>query len=125
MGAVKRNPAAFKPGCAPGPGRPKGMRNRLTEIALQALGDDFKKHGIAVIEKVRRERPHTYLSIIASLLPRQLHVEHASPFNDLTDSELDQLEQLLAAMRAKAVQQLDQHNGTAIELEPSGEQQDS
>jgi hypothetical protein len=32
-----------------GPGRPPGMRNKLTEIALRALGDDFAVHGSAVI----------------------------------------------------------------------------
>src|SRR5262249_32805040 len=35
----KQLPHAFKPGCAPGPGRPPGVRNRLTETALQLLGE--------------------------------------------------------------------------------------
>jgi hypothetical protein len=98
MGTLRKsNPAAFKPGCAPGPGRPRGMRNRLSELALQALRDDFELHGPAVIEQVRRERPHHYLSIVASLLPRQLQVERTSPFSDLTDEELEQLEAYLRA----------------------------
>jgi hypothetical protein len=87
----KSNPAAFKPGCAPGPGRPPGMRNRLTEIALQALGDDFAEHGAAVIEQVRRERPHHYLSVVASLLPRQVQMEKLSPFSDITDDRESRL----------------------------------
>ena len=106
--AIRKPPkTAFQPGCKPGPGRPKGQRNRLTEIALQALGDDFAEHGKAVIEQVRRERPHHYLSIVASLLPRQLQVERSSPFSDISDEELQQIEELLTASRAKLVQQLE------------------
>ena len=91
------------------------MRNRLTELALAALGADFAEHGAAVIKKVREERPHHYLSIIAQLLPRQLHVERSSPFTDVTDSELELMEETLAAARAKIVRELEQHNGAAIE----------
>jgi hypothetical protein len=109
---------AFQPGCAPGPGRPKGQRNRLTEIALQALGDDFALHGKETIEKVRRERPHHYLSIVASLLPRQVSIEKLSPFSDISDEELQLLEEYLVAVRARTVRELE-INGAAIELEPS------
>ena len=98
---------AFKPGHPGGPGRPPGMRNRLTEIALQALGDDFAEHGKAAIEKVRREKTHIYLSIVASLLPRQVSIEKLSPFSDISDEELQQLEEYLAATRARLVQQLE------------------
>jgi hypothetical protein len=59
-----------------------------------------------VIAQVRRERPHHYLSVVASLLPRQLTVERTSVLGELSDEELDQLEQLLAAMRAKNVRVL-------------------
>ena len=108
VGVIGKPPAnAFKPGCAPGPGRPKGMRNRLTEIALQALGEDFAEHGAAAIKTVRETKPHAYLSIVASLLPRQVSIEKLSPFADLTDDELDQLERYLSASRANAVQEID------------------
>jgi hypothetical protein len=102
---------AFQKGCAPGPGRPPGKRNYLTEIALQALGEDFEQHGKAAIEKVRREKTHIYLQIIASLLPRQLHVERTSPLGDLTDEELQLLEEHVAAVRARLVEKIEQHNG--------------
>ena len=88
---------AFQPGCAPGPGRPRGQRNRLTEVALTALGADFAEHGAAVIEEVRKTKPHVYLQVVASLLPRQVQMEKLSPFSDLTDAELEQLERYLAA----------------------------
>jgi hypothetical protein len=116
MGALpKSNPNLFRPGCAPGPGRPPGMRNQLSEVFLQALASDFVEHGPAAIAKVLSERPHHYLSIVASLLPRQLHVERSSPFADLTDDELDQLERYLSASRAQSVQEI---NGRAAAIEP-------
>jgi hypothetical protein len=92
------------------------MRNRLTEVALQMLGDDFSEHGAAVIERVRREKPHVYLQVVASLLPRQVQMEKLSPLGDISDEELDTIEELLAASRAKLVQKL---NGTAVALEPA------
>jgi hypothetical protein len=112
---------AFQPGCAPGPGRPPGARNKLSELALQALGDDFAEHGPDVIKKVRETRPHHYLSIVASLLPGQLTVEKLSPLGELSDEELAMMEELLTASRAKLVQQ---HNGAAIALEPTDTKQE-
>jgi hypothetical protein len=61
------------------------------------------------------DRTH-YLSIVASLMPRQLNVERTSPLGELSDEELQLLGEDLAASRAKLVQKL---NGTAIALEPS------
>lgn len=98
---------AFKPGHRGGPGRPPGMRNRLTEIAFQMLGDDFAKHGAEAIAKVRRERTHVYLQVVASLMPRQVQIEKNAPFEDITDEELQLLEDYLAAARAKLVKQIE------------------
>ena len=107
MAAVlKPHRGQFQPG-NPGGGRPLGSRNKLSELALAALGADFEQHGLAVIEQVRRERPHHYLSIVASLLTRQLSVERTSVLGELSDAELAELETHLASVRAKLVQQLD------------------
>jgi hypothetical protein len=105
---------AFKKGWKGGPGRPPGMRNRLTEVALQALGDDFSEHGTAVIAEVRKTKPHVYLQVVASLLPRQMQIERTSVLGELSDAELHQIEELLAAMRARTVREI---NGA--ELEPN------
>ena len=70
---------------------------RLTEVALAALGADFAEHGAAVIEEVRKTKPHRYLRVVASLLPRQVQMEKLNPFSDLTDEELEQLEAYLRA----------------------------
>ena len=54
---------------------------------------DFEKHGVAVIEEVRRRKPEVYLASVVSLLPRQTRVETLSPFNELSDEELQMLEE--------------------------------
>jgi hypothetical protein len=111
VAAVKKpHRGQFQPG-NPGGGRPLGSRNRLSEIALAALGADFAEHGPTVIAQVRRERPHHYLSIVASLCPRQLNVERTSQLGELTDAELQELELHLAAVRARLVERIEQHNG--------------
>lgn len=107
MTALRKSNGQFATGWQGGPGRKPGQRNRLSELALQALGDDFAEHGAATIAKVRREKPHVYLQIIGALLPRQLTVEKVNPLAELTDDELALMEQTLAAVRAKLVSQIE------------------
>jgi Family of unknown function (DUF5681) len=62
-------------------GRPKGSRNKLSEAFLQALSADFTAQGTAVIEKVRAEKAHEYLKIVALLVPKQVELDGvAQPF---------------------------------------------
>lgn len=76
----------FKPG---NPGRPKGARNKLGEAFIEAMHDDFEKHGSSVIERVRDEKPDQYLKVIASILPKDLNV-NINQMDDLTDDQLIQ-----------------------------------
>lgn len=87
----------WKPGQSGNPaGRPKGSRNKLGEAFISALHDDFNENGVAAIQRVRVDRPHEYLKVIASLLPKELKVTTES---DLTDEQLDQrIRQLAAAL---------------------------
>jgi hypothetical protein len=107
---------AFQPGCAPGPGRPKGVRNRLTETVTAVLSEDFELHGRETIQRVREKYPQIYLTAVISLLPKQQQVEKISPLGELTDEEIAMLEEMLAAGRAKLIEQ---HNGAAVALEPA------
>ena len=75
----------------------------MRKIALQALGEHFAEHGVAAIDRVYREEPGTYLKIVASLLPRQMSIEKLSPFEHLSDEELQMIEQALRAGRARVV----------------------
>jgi hypothetical protein len=82
----------FKPG---NPGRPKGSRNKLGEAFIQALHDDFTEHGANTIVKVRKEKPHEYLKVVAGLLPKELKIERS---DELSDSELEQRIRQLASI---------------------------
>jgi hypothetical protein len=55
------------------------------------LYDDFVQHGAQVIEEVRVSRPEIYLKVIASILPRQMHVRSESLFAGMTNDDVDQL----------------------------------
>jgi hypothetical protein len=78
----------FQKGTVPNPlGRPKGSRNKLGEVFIQALYADFVEHGPAVIEQVRVEKPDVYLKVTASILPQQVQIENKS---DMTDDELNE-----------------------------------
>lgn len=81
---------------APKGGRPKGARNRLGESFLTALEADFTEHGTKVIEAVRVERPHEYLKVVASLLPRQVEIKEGA-FDGVAD---EQLAALIVAARS-------------------------
>ena len=103
----KANAGSFKPGNPGGPGRPVGARTKLNELAVAMLHEDFVKHGADVIKRVRERKPEVYLTSVVSLLPKQSQIEKRSPFDDLTDNELVQLEEYIAGMRAKTVAQLE------------------
>lgn len=92
-----RKATQFKPGQSGNPaGKPRGARNKLGEDFIVALHDDFQTGGVAAIQAVRTERPHEYLKVIASLLPKELKVTTES---DLTDDQLDQrIKQLASAI---------------------------
>ena len=83
----------FQPG---NPGRPKGSRNKLGEAFIQALHDDFQDHGVRAIETVREERPHEYLKVVASILPKQLEIKE-SAFDGISDEQLSAIVAAAAA----------------------------
>jgi hypothetical protein len=89
---------AWQPGQSGNPaGRPIGNRNKLNEKFILALHDDFVQHGARVIEQVRKDKPDIYLKVIASILPRELHVKDGSMFDGMTNEQLDEI---LGSVRA-------------------------
>jgi|18_taG_2_1085343.scaffolds.fasta_scaffold02822_3 hypothetical protein len=78
----------FQPGNNGGPGRPKGSRNKLGEAFLADFLSDWEEHGVTAIQTMRADRPHEYVKVAASILPKELNVK-VSEFDELTDDQLD------------------------------------
>lgn len=90
-------PWLFKAGQSGNPkGRAKGSRNKLGEVFIDALQADFTEHGVAAIETVRKERPHEYLKVVASILPKELNVR-TDALNEMSN---DDLASILDAVRS-------------------------
>ena len=104
MAVVRKSNGQFATGWQGGPGRPIGARNRLSEVALAALGADFAEHGPDVIKQVRETKPAVYLQCVCSLLPKQLMVERTSELAQFTDQEIEMLERLLQSEQAKTIE---------------------
>jgi hypothetical protein len=102
---MRRPNGTYLPGHSSG--RPKGARNRLQSSFLYALAEDFEKHGADAIKICRIEEPARYVQIVASLMPRELEIEHQTATSDLDDEQLDNL-----------ITQIRQHLLTQSETQP-------
>jgi hypothetical protein len=96
--------AKFERGGPGGPGRPRGVKDKLAVEFLSALLEDFREHGIEAIRIARVEDPIKYCSILASLAPRDLVVEH-SKMSELSDQDLNAVIEYARERRAKLIEQ--------------------
>ena len=94
----KRINGKFAPGWSGNPGGSlEATRRSFNKDFLLALAADFKKHGAAAIEKVRKTQPAAYMKICALLVPREMQVEHTNRIKQMTDEEI---EDAIAAIKA-------------------------
>jgi hypothetical protein len=103
----KRINGKFAPGYSGNPGGSlEATRRSFNKDFLLALAADFKKHGAAVIEKVRKQQPATYMKICALLVPREMKLEHSGGVKDMTDEQLERgieiIKELIAQRDAAA-----------------------
>jgi hypothetical protein len=106
----KRINGKFAPGVSGNPGGSlEATRRSFNKDFLLALAADFKKHGAAAIEKVRKQQPAAYMKICALLVPREMKVEHAGGVKAMSD---EQIEQAIAAIQAM----LDARAGDAAQV---------
>lgn len=88
----------FGPG---NPGRPKEARDKISRSFLNALANDFEKHGVKAIESVRKDDPPTYLRVVAGVIPKEIEITR--PLDGMDDGQLAQAIELLAeVLRSQA-----------------------
>lgn len=65
----------YKPGCKPGPGRPRGMKNKTTvelrEMIEKAL---MKAGGVKYLRQQAIENPAAFLALVGRCLPKDIQV---------------------------------------------------
>src|SRR5262245_28473665 len=103
----KRINGKFAPGWSGNPaGSLEATRRSFNKDFLLALAADFKKHGAAAIEKVRKTQPAAYMKICALLVPREMKVEHSSTIKQMSDEQIEQaieyIQTMLAAQAGEA-----------------------
>jgi hypothetical protein len=52
-------------------GRPKGSKNKLTDVFWRDCCQAWEKHGIAAIETMATEEPVKFVQMFATALPRE------------------------------------------------------
>jgi hypothetical protein len=93
----KRINGKFAPGWSGNPGGSlEATRRSFNKDFLLALAADFKKHGAAAIEKVRKTQPAAYMKICALLVPK-MQIEQSGTIKQMSD---EQIEQAIVAIQA-------------------------
>src|SRR5262249_8423039 len=111
----KRINGKFAPGYSGNPGGSlEATRRSFNKDFLLALAADFKKHGAAAIEKVRKQQPAAYMKICALLVPRELQVEHSGGIKAMTD---DQIERAIEFIKERLAEREAGANAKVIEGE--------
>jgi hypothetical protein len=83
-------------------GRVKGTRNRLGTVFLEKLLKEFGAFGEEAIRICRVERPHEFLKIVASILPKEFEIND-SRLKEISDDELDLFIELARRQLASGV----------------------
>ena len=93
----------FPPGVSGNPaGRPRGSKNKLTEVFLATIAADFSEHGHEAIASLRMRDPATYLRLLAFLVPRDLVLKREqSPDHDYTSMTDQEVVDLLEDRRRR------------------------
>jgi len=79
----------------------EATRRSFNRDFLLALAADFKKHGAAAIEKVRKQQPAVYMKICALLVPKEMKLEHSGGVKAMTDEEIERAIEMIEALIAQ------------------------
>jgi hypothetical protein len=76
----------------------EATRRSFNKDFLLALAADFRKHGAAAIEKVRKQQPAAYMKICALLVPREMKVEHRNAIKAMSDEQIEAAIEVIQTM---------------------------
>lgn len=68
----------FLKGTAPGPGRPKGSKDRLNVQVIETLEKLWASRGAEIMDQLAAEKPEVLASLVSRLIPQQLAAEAIS-----------------------------------------------
>jgi hypothetical protein len=79
-----------------GGGRPKGSRNKLSELFFNDLYGKWQEKGAQAIDEMIAARPGDFVKCVASVMPKEFSLD-GNVFGGLSESEIGDF---LAALRA-------------------------
>ena len=85
-------------------GNAQRTRHLFSKAFVEALLEDFREWGAEAIVRVRTETPAAYLRICATLVPKELKLEHSQAVKALSDEELEAAIAVLEPMVAAHMQ---------------------
>jgi hypothetical protein len=71
-------------------GRGKGSLNKFSQQLVADFAANWREHGAAAIEQLRRENIVAYVKIATSLVPRELLLQVSRPMEQMSDAELQE-----------------------------------
>jgi hypothetical protein len=89
---VVRDPVTgkFLAGTKAGPGRPKGLKDRLNVQVIETLEALWTKRGAEIIDQLAAEKPEVVASLIARMIPQELATQAITGTDETEKAEGNQ-----------------------------------
>jgi len=97
---IERKPnGQFQRGCSGNVhGNAQRTRHLFSKAFVEALLEDFRAWGAEAIVRVRTETPQAYLRVCATLIPKELKLEHSQYVKTLSDEQIERAIEAIEAM---------------------------
>jgi hypothetical protein len=79
----------FLAGTKAGPGRPKGLKDRLNIQVIETLEALWSKRGAEIIDQLAAEQPAVVAQLIARMIPQELATQAITGVDEATNNSND------------------------------------